>query len=990
MDAVVPAPLTPNLVERAAALLKPRYLMQERIEDVVRIIEVELSAADSDAERTVLYQQRARLHLEELGEVGLAFESYVILVTLEPEVEEHRRMLGELAGRLDRHDRHAEALVGAAEKTGDPVLAARLRVEAGRVYRDKLGDAPRAIALLSSVVDARDLTPDIVLPAARELEPLLASQHVAAERCAVLDKIASLERNKAARREALGEVARISSAVLADPDRAARAWKARLDDDASDREALDGLVGVYESARRFAELIEALDKRAALAEPAVARKDRARIAAVYAGELDAVGQAIATWVEIRRVFGPDEESFTKLSALYEGTSRYEDLARLIEEEIAAERDAARRVKLWGALGDLSRDRLHDAARSAASYAEALRLDPSDAKSRQGLTEAEARPEVRTAAQNALARAYVAGHEWESAANLAARLPQGEDVPSDIARAFWWGVAGFARDERRDLAVAETALVRALGYDEASVEILEALAAVQSRSPGRAFVLTTVRLSEVKGGDLKLLKDAADVAVRGKDEASLAPMVCGKLFDLTLARWSDEKPGSAGAKTIEGLASWSLEQLIQLADEAGDAARAVELLRRGASLPFAREAKRRMKQKAAERTADKLNDADGALAIYRDVFKEDAADPIAAGSVTAFADLLERRGLYDELAAIWEQQAAVVASADPTRAADLWDRSATLAEERLGDQARAIANHKRGSELGGLRSLEALARLYERRREWKEAAAALERICELCPAETVVANTLRLADAYVADGDKGVARSRLEQAVERFRDADALSQRLQQLYLDEQAWDVLADFLSTQADHAKDVAKRLAYLNQAVDVQASKLASADGVIPLLRQVIELEPENATPRLQLANALIETKRAAEAVGILDAQLAHYGTRKPKDRALVHHALARALVPGDKKRALKELEQAAKIDPAHAEILHMLAQLAHAEGKLDLANHTYQSLLTLRRSAREDVDRLISRADLFSALADIAEKKNDPDRAAELRASAAEREK
>ena len=986
MDAVEPMPLTPNLVERAASLLKPRYLMQEKIEDVVRIIEVELAAADADAERIVLYQQRARLHLEELGEIGLAFDSYVILVALEPEVEEHRRTLAELASRLDRHDRLAEALVDAAQRSADPLLQARLRVEAGRVYRDQIGDFAKAIGLFSSVVDAGDLAADIVLPAARELEPLLASQHVAAERCAVLDKIAALEKNKKARREALGEVARISSSVLADPDRAARAWKARLDDDATDREALDGLVTVFESARRWGDLIDALDKRAALAEPQVARADRARIAAVFAGELDAVGQAIAAWTDIRRAFGPDEESFTKLSALLESTGRFEDLAKLLQEEIEAAGEE-RRVRLWGSLGDLSRDRLHDVERAAKAYAEALRLDPTDPKSRLGLTEAQGRPEVRPLAQHALARAFVAGKEWESAADLAAKLPQGEEVPSDIARAFWWGVAGFQRDVRRDLVTAEPALVRALGYDPNSVEILEALAAVQGRTPGRAYVLTTVRLSEVKGGDLRLLKEAADVAVRGRDEPSLAPMVCAKLFDLALARWSDDKPGSAGAKTTEGLASWALEQLIALAEEAGDVARAVELMRRGASLPFDRGAKRRMKQKAAQRTAEKLGDADSAIAIYRELFKEDASDAVANASVAAFAELLERRGLHDELATLWEQQAAAMATADPTAAAELWDRAAVLVEERLSDQSRAIANHKRGAELGGLRSLEALARLYERRGESKEAAAVLERICELCPADMVVANTLRLADAYVADRDKGVARSRLEQAVERFRDADALSQRLQRLYLEEQAWDVLADFLATQADHAKEPAKRLSYLTQAVDVQANRLKSAEGVVPLLRQVIELEPENAAPRLQLANALIETKRGSEAVAILDAQLAHYGTRKPKDRALVHHALARALAGSDKKRALKELEQAARIDPAHAEILYMLAHLAHSEGKLDQANQNYQALLTLRRSAREDVDRLISRADLFRALADIAERKDDPERAAELRASAAE---
>jgi hypothetical protein len=93
---------------------------------------------------------------------------------------------------------------------------------------------------------------------------------------------------------------------------------------------------------------------------------------------------------------------------------------------------------------------------------------------------------------------VAGAEWESAAELAAKLPQGEDVPGDIARAFWWGVAGFQRDIRHDLGAAEPSLVRALGYEPSNVEILEALAAVQGRTPGRAYVLTTVRLSEVKG------------------------------------------------------------------------------------------------------------------------------------------------------------------------------------------------------------------------------------------------------------------------------------------------------------------------------------------------------------------------------------------------------------------------------------------------------------------------------------------------------------
>jgi len=55
VDAAEPKPLTPHLVERAASLLKPRYLMQEHIEDVVRIIEVARRIIDGEAQRGVAH-----------------------------------------------------------------------------------------------------------------------------------------------------------------------------------------------------------------------------------------------------------------------------------------------------------------------------------------------------------------------------------------------------------------------------------------------------------------------------------------------------------------------------------------------------------------------------------------------------------------------------------------------------------------------------------------------------------------------------------------------------------------------------------------------------------------------------------------------------------------------------------------------------------------------------------------------------------------------
>ena len=101
-------------------------------------------------------------------------------------------------------------------------------------------------------------------------------------------------------------------------------------------------------------------------------------------------------------------------------------------------------------------------------------------------------------------------------------------------------------------------------------------------------------------------------------------------------------------------------------------------------------------------------------------------------------------------------------------------------------------------------------------------------------------------------------------------------------------------------------------------------------------------------------------------------------------MHHALARAT--SDRKRALSELGLASRIDSAHVGILHALARLASEDGQLDLAEHTYHALLLLCRGAREGAESL-DRADLLKELADIAERKNEPERAAEFRASATE---
>ena len=1025
-------PLSIELLRRGAALLRARYAADRRTKDLVRAVTVELETAADSAERIAKHRELADLKLELVDYAG-AFGDVAALVALETHRGEHVNQLADLAGALDHHARFAEVLVGAADLAPAARNQARLIARAAVVARDKQSDPTRAIELFTRVLGLAKDDGERLLSTARELEPLLNVAGMDAERCSVLETIAALEQNPAARRDAFGQVARIAADLLKDEPRAVAAWRARLADDATDREALDGLAGVLESSKRHQELIEILDRRAEIADTRQAKQDRIHIAKIHLEELSAIGDGITAWQRVRDVFGPDEENFTALAGLLELETRWSDFAKLLEHQADSASEKARAVELFRRLGDLERDRIAHVGRAAAAYRSALARDPRDQGSRSGLASLLESPEVRDETIDALSRAYAETGDWEHAATLSRELKGPEDVPSDLARSFWWGVALHYRDAKSDPDAAEWAFGRALAHDAHSEEVLTSLANVQRRAPGQSLIDTLLRLSDVKGGDLDLLQEAADVAIHPLADREMSMQSCEKLLDLAVSRWTDaSSPAPArkegkkkrlaelvDAKAPRSVAAWSIEQLVRMGLESGDHRRVVALYQRGAGLPFERTETRRMKREAALACERELADSAGAIGLYGELFAEDPANEVAQQSVETFATLLEKAERHANVVELWEQQARCRADAgDRPHAAELWARAADLAEQRLADVDRAILDHGRGADLGGVPSLEALARIHDARGEHLRAAEALERICERAAKDALAEGTLRLAEAYVRGGDRATARARLERASDAVTDGRPLRARLAELYREDQSWDPLAELFTQEAARAEAQDEKLAYLRQAIELHLFKRGDAAASIPLLEQAVALAPDNAVLGLTLAESLFhvgaasgpepqERARFDESIKVLEAQLERYGSRKPKERALTHYALARAAqASGDKKRALEELDLAARIDRSHAGVLHAMGRLASELADYPRAARSYQALLLLRQHQEEGAaqhayhelldlhrkpgaarDGDVGRAELMLELADIAEREGDPVRAAEFRESAAE---
>lgn len=1013
---------------RAAFLLGERYAAAGRDAELVRVASALLETATNDEERVRHHGELVALR-RKLGDERGALADLAALVGLEPSSAEHRRALAELAEALGAHAERAKVLVEAADAHAEDdsparrTLRAALLREAAAVRRDKLGDPTGAVELYGrALVLARGTEAE--LETAREIEPLLAALGRDEERCSALETIATLETDRAARRAAFGRVARLAADVLHDDDRAIAALRARLGDDAADLEALDGLVTVLERGGRWDELGRALEARAAAGVDATAaRRDRIEIARIELEQLGSVTRAIDAWRRVRTDFGPDDQNFSALAELLERENRWDELARLVAEEAGNAKDAARRVELCVRLGDVSRERLGDPDAAARAYGEALATDASEPRARAGLAALMAVATVRTAAASSFARSLVATGDWSAASRLAESLAADEDVEAELARRFWWGVAVHQRDVAGDADRAEWALSRALSQDPNSEEILTSLASIQRRATTASLVGTLVRLSEVRGGDLDLVREAAEVALGGLGDRALARENCERLLELAVSRWSPASRTGGKKKRAEpvdddksprGQAGWALDQLVRMGLEDGDAPRVVALLQRGASLPFERDKTRLMRRDAARVTAERLGDVEAAISMYRALLDEDPSDAVARKAARELAQLLHLANRRAEVAALWEQQGTIAEAkagaggedAAPARAeaAQLWGWAAELWEGELGDLAQALRDYRRGAALGGLDCWEALARIHSGRAEHAEAAEALEAICGLSAPADRSANVLRLAEAYLAAGDRATARTRLEQATTLVDDPYKVRMRLAALYREERLWDPLAALLTEEAARRPTAREELDLLREAATLHVLMRRDPGAAIPLLERAAHLAQYEPPLVLMLGEALIAIGRHADAIDVLAKQIERYGTRKPKDRALSHYSLARAArASGDRPRALAELDAAAKIDPTHAGILHAQARLAAELGHVDRAMRAYQALLLLRQT-EDDVsthqhavgvdvgpdgpgDGDLARSEILLELADLAGRKGDAVRAAEFRESAFE---
>lgn len=430
----VPGARPRSVRQRAASLLKQRYRMDHRFEDLVRVLKVQLEAAPTPKERGRRLREIIAVQLDSLSDDLGAFENLRELVELEPEVLESRKELARLATRLERSEERFETLVQVANRHEQPEIRATLYDEASIVARYQLGDMDRAVSMAEKVVELAEGSPEEI-PALRKLEGLLRQSEDVAALCNTLDRLSNLETDPSRVREVLGDIATIAHQQLQDDDRALAAWRRRLQTDEADLEALDGTVAVLEGARRWEELVEALERRAECAPPDVANRDRCRIAVLWETELSSREEAIQAWITVRAMFGPDLRSGEALERLFTEAERWPDLVSLYEQEVETADSSERSLAVWKKLGDLHRDRTNDIGGAVRAYRTALQLQPHDEPVRRGLEsllERATAPDDRSKVIVALEAFYRSEDDWRALGEIVEpRLELAQDDKSRV-------------------------------------------------------------------------------------------------------------------------------------------------------------------------------------------------------------------------------------------------------------------------------------------------------------------------------------------------------------------------------------------------------------------------------------------------------------------------------------------------------------------------------------------------------------------------------
>ncbi|MCP4602512.1 MAG: tetratricopeptide repeat protein [Proteobacteria bacterium] len=665
---------------RAARVLAQTYEHQGAAEPLTRVLMIELENKNlDDVEKVEILTSVAKLRERRLNNSQGAFDALAQAFSLDPSNEEARDELARLAAENDLNNRYAQVLDKAIPSIEDDIaLAAQIISETARLYDEQLGDLTRAEITYRRLLDLDPDNPETAMPAVRALERILSGGESWEQLLDVLRIKVKFTDEPLQRKEILHRMAEIEESMLEQIPKAVELYKEILEYDDTDTNALFGLERLYERQEQWNDLIAVLQRRAISETAAGVRRDLLyRVARLFEEQIEDIDEAIAAYIQVGEDAGPDRESLSALARLYKKTKRFRDLLDVYESEEQIVGSHEERVALLFRMGDLLRTKLDEPEQAVARLGEALAIDTFHVEARKSL-EAMLESSVRTEAIQILRPIYEKESAYEQLLKCDEIEVEETEDPLERARVLCHAAE-----------VAEIGLEQPnRAFELFSRAFRDGIADFNLKR----IIDDMERLSETVDGHKELTElyrevgpDIMDGDLQVHCNLKVAQIAYTELQDLDLAREYYVKVLDADSEN--NVAVNALEEIYETSERWLDL---LEIYRRKAQYTTDEENRRSILFKQALVCENNLDDISGAISTYESILESENN----ARAIEALARLYPKADRWADLMGLLEKRVEL-ADGEPV---DLLHRLGKLAEEKLGDNERALEYFSRVLEI----------------------------------------------------------------------------------------------------------------------------------------------------------------------------------------------------------------------------------------------------------------------------------------------------